>query len=92
MTKKTQRSGAYANKRDVSSQDHLGLERLVFFSDAVFAIAATLLALDIRLLAGQEEMDNAQLLTALLGIWHKYLAYLISFLVIGFFWISHHHQ
>jgi uncharacterized membrane protein len=68
------------------------LERLIFFSDAVFAIAVTLLALEIRLPAGQEIMDHAQLLNALLGIWQKYLAYLISFLVIGLFWISHHRK
>ena len=92
MTKKTPKSSADANQHNASAQDSLGLERLVFFSDAVFAIAATLLALDIRLPAGQEAMDNIQLLTALLGIWHKYLAYWISFLVIGFFWTSHHRK
>ena len=92
MTKKTSELSAGANQRNVSAQDNLGLERLIFFSDAVFAIAATLLALDIRLPVGQEVMDHVQLLTALLSIWHKYLAYLISFLVIGLFWISHHRK
>ena len=70
----------------------LGLERLVFFSDAVFAIAITILILDIRLPAGEEAFTNAQLLAQLLGIWQKYLAYIISFLVIGSFWVSHHRK
>jgi uncharacterized membrane protein len=90
MTRK--KSSAGANEHDASAQDRLGLERLIFFSDAVFAIAATLLALEIRLPVDQEVMDHAQLLTALLSIWHEYLAYLISFLVIGLFWISHHRK
>lgn len=81
-------------KNRMIEQEHpdLGLERLIFFSDAVFAIAITLLALDIRLPAGSEMFSDAQLLTALLGMWHKYLAYGISFLVIGTLWIGHHRK
>ena len=48
--------------------------------------------LDIRLPAGEEALTDAELLAQLLGIWHKYLAYIISFLVIGSFWISHHRK
>lgn len=66
------------------------MERLLFFSDAVFAIAITLLALDIRLPATSAELTNDALLSLLLTLWPKYLSYIISFLVIGGFWISHH--
>ncbi|MCB0155840.1 MAG: DUF1211 domain-containing protein, partial [Anaerolineae bacterium] len=72
--------------------DHLGLERLIFFSDAVFAIAITLLALQIRLPLSQGEVTNAALLKSLLAIWPDYLAYTLSFLVIGVFWIGHHRK
>ena len=71
-----------------SGRDELGLERLILFSDAVFAIAITLLALDIRLPAGAESFGNAEMLRQLLGLWPKYLAYLISFLAIGSFWLG----
>jgi uncharacterized membrane protein len=73
-------------------EHQLGLERLIFFSDAVFAIAITLLTLEIRLPATDGVYSDSQLLPQLLGIWHKYLAYAITFLVIGTFWMGHHRK
>lgn len=82
--------GSPAPEHLVYEPEHdLGMERLIFFSDAVFAIAITLLALEIRLPAGAEIGDE-DLLGALLTIWPKYLSYVISFLVIGSYWMSHH--
>ena len=72
--------------------DEAGLERLVFFSDAVFAIAITLLALDIRLPIEAIHLSDMQLFNSLVEIWPKYLSFLISFLVIGNFWIAHHRR
>lgn len=79
-----------ARQARVEEQDHLGLERLIFFSDAVFAIAITLLALEIRLPAGSDIRSDGELLAALLGIWPRYLSYAVSFLVIGVYWMAHH--
>jgi uncharacterized membrane protein len=90
--KAPRRPSPLAAKDNVSGNDPLGLERLIFFSDAVFAIAITLLTLDIRLPAGMEMSSNAQLLDQLLGAWHKYLAYAIGFLAIGSFWMAHHRR
>lgn len=70
----------------------LGLERLIFFSDAVFAIAIMLLALEIRLPASENLMDDAQLFAQLAGLWHRYLGYFISFMVIGIFWMAHYRK
>jgi uncharacterized membrane protein len=84
---------ASQEKRQGDSERHqLGLERLIFFSDAVFAIAITLLILDIRLPAGAESADNRQLFTMLIGLSNRYFAYFISFWVIGLYWISHHRK
>ena len=69
-----------------------GLERLLFFSDAVFAIAITLLALDIRLPVLEGSITNQSLAGQLLAIWPKYLSFAISFLVIGLFWVNHHRR
>jgi hypothetical protein len=60
-------------------------ERVVFFSDAVFAIAVTLLVLEIRPL-----QDTRHLLHGLAALWPSYLAYTITFLLIGQVWANHH--
>lgn len=73
-------------------REQLGLERLVFFTDAVFAIAITLLALEIRLPPVEGEVTDGQLLALLANIWPSYLGFAVSFLVIGVFWIGHHRR
>lgn len=73
-----------------AGNDRLGLDRLIFFSDAVFAIAITLLALDINLPPAKDDVTNEELWQMLAAIYHDYTAYAISFLVIGFFWLGHH--
>jgi uncharacterized membrane protein len=64
-------------------------ERVITFSDAVIAIAITLLALALSPPNGTQDLTNGQFLTALRGDWPDYLAFLISFLVIGSQWSSH---
>ena len=59
--------------------------RLEAFSDGVFAIAATLLILEVKV-AGHGGSLVAQLGHA----WPSYVAYVISFVVIGVMWINHH--
>jgi uncharacterized membrane protein len=71
--------------------DHLGMERMLFFSDAVFAIVITLLALEIRL-PGVGGLDDSGLRRALAELTPKFLAFVISFLVIGLFWLGHHRK
>jgi uncharacterized membrane protein len=66
-----------------------GVERIVLFSDAVIAIAITLLVLDIKLPALPENADSAALADALVEIGPKITAYGVSFLVVGQFWCSH---
>jgi uncharacterized membrane protein len=63
--------------------------RLLALSDGVIAVAITLLVLDIRLPDGFGELSDAELWAALLGLWPRLLAYLLSFYVIANFWMSH---
>jgi uncharacterized membrane protein len=60
--------------------------RLEAFSDGVFAIAITLLVLELRVPEGAGE----SLAHELAQQWPSYLAYLVSFLVIGIIWMNHH--
>lgn len=59
--------------------------RMEAFSDAVFAIAITLLVLEIKIPADRGD----DLITAMLEEWHVYVSYLISFFTIGSVWIAH---
>lgn len=59
--------------------------RLEAFSDGVFAIAITLLVLELR-----PPKEGSDLGRALLAEWPSYLAFVNSFLTIGIMWLNHH--
>jgi len=61
--------------------------RLEAFSDGVFAIAATLLVIEIKV--PLVELKNS-LGSALIHSWPSYLAYSLGFATIGIMWVNHH--
>jgi len=64
-------------------------ERVVFFSDAVFAIALTLLVIDLRV----PEIDNGETsFDVIVGLLPGFLGYVISFAVIAINWNGHHRK
>jgi uncharacterized membrane protein len=68
--------------------DSTGLERVVFFSDAVFAIVITLLVLPIAVDAGVDSPSDVGLAELLADLTPR-VAFVVSFLVIGQFWLAH---
>jgi uncharacterized membrane protein len=65
-------------------------DRIVNLSDGVFAIAITLLVLDIQVPDLPENMVSSQLPGALLSLWPNYFGYFLSFVGISAFWLIHH--
>ena len=65
-------------------------DRIVNLTDGVFAIAITLLVLDLKVPDIPESLVATELPGELLALWPKYLGYLLSFMVISIFWTIHH--
>jgi uncharacterized membrane protein len=68
-------------------KEEIPYERILFFTDAIVAIAITLLALDLRLELPEEHVFTFH---DLLLPWKNYLAFALSFIIIADFWKTHH--
>ena len=60
--------------------------RVEAFSDGVFAIAITLLIIEVR----PPDSGAGELAGDLANLWPKYAAYVVSFVIIGIIWVNHH--
>ncbi len=70
---------------DAESHSHTG--RIEAFSDGVFAIAITLLIIEV----GVPDVEHGESLgDALWRLWPSYSAYILSFITIGIYWVNHH--
>ncbi len=65
-------------------------DRLEAFTDAIIAIAITLLVLDIKVPSSEVNESNQALWHALGDIWPNYFGYALSFIVLGIMWVNHH--
>jgi uncharacterized membrane protein len=75
---------------DVRVEQKKSAERLVFFTDAVVAIALTLLVLPLTDLVPELVAEHKPAVEAITGNWTKIFSFLLSFAVIGRFWFTHH--
>ncbi len=82
-----------SSSAEISTPDSEGdLGRIEAFSDGVFAIAITLLILEIHLPheTGAEAGGRAiPLWASLAGLWPSYVAYVLSFIIVGIIWANH---
>ena len=72
------------------TKDDATTTRFEAFSDGVFAIAITLLVIEIRPPSEPQIEALGGLGRALLGLWPSYAGYVISFITIGIMWANHH--
>jgi uncharacterized membrane protein len=66
------------------------LERMILFSDAVFAIAITLLVIEIKVPELHEEVTEKALLKEIGHLLPKFMGFIVSFIIIGVYWTIHH--
>ena len=87
------------HRADELSEKQVGTEpstqRLMAFSDGVFAIAITILVLQLGVPDVPAELADRQLAAALtaklLELWPgKLVSYVLSFVIVGMFWVGHH--
>ncbi|MDB5203701.1 MAG: hypothetical protein JWQ27_3110 [Ferruginibacter sp.] len=65
------------------------VERMILFSDAVFAIVITLMAIEIKIPETSEKLRGALLEQELVHLLPVVLAYIVSFFFIGMIWFQH---
>jgi len=78
-----------SNFKEEPQYTSLTTSRIEALSDAVFAIAMTLLVLGVALPPGFSREDFTP---ALISLWPNIAAYIVSFLVLAVYWIGHHNQ
>jgi TMEM175 potassium channel family protein len=72
-------------------QTKIRLEYVISFSDAIFAFSITFMAISIQIPSLPENLAQTQVIESLVGELELRLAiYVISFFVIGLYWISYH--
>src|ERR1017187_7737028 len=65
-------------------------ERLEAFCDGVFAIAITILVLDMKVPKHEDLQASGGLYGYMIKLWPTYLSYVVSFLTVGIYWSNYH--
>jgi uncharacterized membrane protein len=69
---------------------YLAVDRLAALTDGVFAIAITLLALEVTVPIVEAGAGESDLGSALVEQWPSYAAYMVTFFLVGAYWFNHH--
>lgn len=70
----------------------LAKSRIEALCDGVLAIAMTLMIFNIRVPEIPREQVASRLAGELFGLWPKFVVYVISFVMLGIYWVGHHNQ
>ncbi|MEO7835395.1 MAG: TMEM175 family protein, partial [Ginsengibacter sp.] len=78
-------------KDDFLEKEKFQLDRIAFFSDAIFAIAITLLIIEIKVPeVDSKNLSDRTLFIASTYLIPKFIGFTVSFFVIGLYWLAHH--
>ncbi len=77
-------------RKTAADDKSIGVDRIAAFSDAVFAVAITLLVLNIDVPQVSQQLADVKLPAEVWALLPKFAAFALSFVIIGFFWIFHH--
>jgi len=80
------------NSNETSGQSALSTSRLETLTDGIFAIAMTLLVLNLQIPQIPAALVAARLPHQLEALWPKVLSFILSFIVVGVYWVGHHNQ
>ena len=72
------------------SANTLSKHRIEALTDGIYAVAMTLLVIELKLPAHESIKTQADLINAVGHLLPKFLAWVISFLVLALFWLGHH--
>ena len=81
---------AQHNRRYARESSGLSFDRVAFFTDAVFAIALTLIVVGIGVPTIADASDASDLADALWEQRAELISFFVGVLIIGFYWLSHH--
>ena len=70
----------------------LNTNRIEAFSDGVFAVAITLLVLNLQVPQLAASVVSRELVAKLIELWPKLLIYVLSFVIVGIYWVAHHNS
>src|SRR5215813_3811120 len=76
---------------DTNLNSGLSKTRIEALTDGIFAIAMTLMVFDIKV-SPLAHMNRLNLQHELIQLWPRFLAYVISFIMLGVYWVGHHNQ
>lgn len=69
----------------------LKTNRVESFSDGVFSIVITLLIIDLKVPQISSDLVSTELGGQLSDLWPRLLSYALSFVIVGVYWVAHHH-
>jgi uncharacterized membrane protein len=84
------RGGKFMSGLEAGEKGFFTINRLEALTDGVFAIVMTLLVLDLSITGIPQSSVQAELPRRLFELWPRFLSYVMSFIILGMIWLSHH--